>query len=101
MANFVLCLDSVTSLSEGANLEVTEDDKFSPVEYMKIVGVEHGVHYYEDGHFFMEVPGLPPEEEDDELEYPAYIKKSTKVCFSSGPITVFSTYSMNDYDRRC
>lgn len=77
-----------------------EDENLSPVEYMKIIGVEHGVHYYEDGHFFMEVPGLPPEEEEDELEYPAYVKKPTKVNFSSGPITVYSTFSINDYDRR-
>lgn len=48
----------------------------------------------------MEVPGLPPEEEDDELEYPIYIPKPTKVIFSTDPMKVYSTFSINDYDRR-
>lgn len=64
-------------MSEGNNLESNEGFVPKPVQ---LVGVEHGVHYYEDGHFWMEVPGLPPEEEEeDELEYPTYIPKSSKV----------------------
>lgn len=93
-------LDSVTSTSEAnipeAGSEGVEDFVPKPVG---IVGVEHGVHYYEDGHFWMEVPGLPPEEEDDDLEYPVYVPKPTKVNFSTHPIRVFSTFSISDYDR--
>lgn len=48
----------------------------------------------------MEVPGLPPEEEDDDLEYPTYIPKSSKVCFSAEPMKVYSTFSIKEYDRR-
>lgn len=62
--------------------------------------VENGVHYFEDGHFWMEVPGLPDSEEDDDLDYPVFVKKSSRVVFSTGPMKVFSTFSVNDYDRR-
>lgn len=64
-----------------------------------IIGVEDGVHYYEDGHFWMEVPGLPSEEEDDDSSC-SYICKPTKVAFSTDPMKVYSTFSITDYDRR-
>ncbi|KAL3283804.1 hypothetical protein HHI36_017975, partial [Cryptolaemus montrouzieri] len=52
-----------------------------------IVGVEHGVHYYEDGHFWMEVPGLPAEDEDDDLDCPNFVPKAnTKVQFTTRPM---------------
>lgn len=91
-------IDSVTSLSEGNNLD--EINGFTP-KPVAIIGVEHGVHYYEDGHFWMEVPGLPQEDEDDdELECSGVIPKQTKVVFSSKPMKVYSTFSISDYDRR-
>ncbi|KAL1516716.1 hypothetical protein ABEB36_000591 [Hypothenemus hampei] len=90
-------IDSVTSISDANNLEEVTDFVPRPVP---IIGVEHGVHYYEDGHFWMEVPGLPLEEEDDDLEYPIYVPKPTKVNFSNNPIQVFSTFSISEYDRR-
>ncbi|CAH2004152.1 unnamed protein product [Acanthoscelides obtectus] len=92
-------IDSVTSISEGNHLDSAEPFVPKPV---KIIGVEHGVHYYEDGHFWMEVPGLPPPEaEEDELEYPAFVPKPpSKVCFSKEPMKVYSTFSISEYDRR-
>nr|CAH7758308.1 unnamed protein product [Callosobruchus chinensis] len=92
-------IDSVTSISEGNHLDSTEPFIPKPV---KIIGIEHGVHYYEDGHFWMEVPGLPPfEEEEDELEYPAFVPKPpSRVCFSKDPMKVYSTFSISEYDRR-
>lgn len=54
--------------------------------------MENGVHYFEDGHFWMEVPGLPEsEEEEDDVDYPIPVKKNTKVTFSTGPIKVSET----------
>lgn len=88
-----------TSISEGNNLEYNAENGFVP-RPVPVVGVEHGVHYYEDGHFWMEVPGLPPEEDDDDLEYPTYIPKPSKVCFSVDPMKVYSTFSIKEYDRR-
>ncbi|XP_045463648.1 uncharacterized protein LOC123673221 isoform X2 [Harmonia axyridis] len=91
-------LGSVTSLSEGNNIDIMNG--YTP-KAVPIVGVEHGVHYYEDGHFWMEVPGLPLEDEDDDLDCPNYIPKpNTKVQFTSQPIKVYSTFSISDYDRR-
>lgn len=87
-------------MSDTNNLETASEDVTDYVpKPVSIVGVEHGVHYYEDGHFWMEVPGLPPEEEDDDLDYPVYVPKPTKVNFSVEPIRVFSTFSISDYDR--
>lgn len=48
----------------------------------------------------MEVPGLPPEDEEDELEYPTYFQKPSKIKFSKEPMKVYSTFSISDYDRR-
>lgn len=45
---------------------------------------EKGIHYYEDGHFWMEMPGL--QEAEDEPNIP--VKQNTKVTFSQGPIKV-------------
>lgn len=63
--------------------------------------VENGVHYFEDGHFWMEVAGIPESDDDDE-DYPSTvpIKKTTKVSFDTGPMRVYSTHSVNEYDRR-
>lgn len=63
--------------------------------------MENGVHYFEDGHFWMEVAGIPESDEDDE-DYPSTvpIKKISKVSFDTGPMRVYSTHSVNEYDRR-
>lgn len=63
--------------------------------------VENGVHYFEDGHFWMEVAGIPESDEDDE-DYPSTVpvKKTSKVSFDTGPMRVYSTHSVNEYDRR-
>lgn len=86
-------------------IEVISDEEGYVPQPGQIVLVENGVHYYEDGHFWMEVPGLGPaadddSADDDQLDYPVFVKRSTRVAFSTGPMRVFSTYSVNDYDRR-
>lgn len=59
------------------------------------------MHYFEDGHFWMEVAGLrESEDEDEELPEPIPVKKSGKITFDTGPMRVYSTHSVNDYDRR-
>uniref|UniRef100_A0A3P8YDB0 PDZ domain-containing protein n=1 Tax=Esox lucius TaxID=8010 RepID=A0A3P8YDB0_ESOLU len=47
---------------------------------------------YEPESSCSEIPGLPPEEESP--------PENRKICFSTGPIKVFTTYSNEDYDRR-
>lgn len=75
--------------------------EYPPVQTREVF-VEAGVHYYEDGNFWMEVPGLNEAdeiEEDDHFDYAPYAKQN-KVRFSFEPIRVFSTFSVNEYDRR-
>ncbi|XP_061110228.1 neurabin-1 isoform X2 [Conger conger] len=49
--------------------------------------------YFDPGSDIKEIAGLPEEEEED-------IPKSRKIRFSTAPMTVFNTYSNEDYDRR-
>ncbi|XP_061669345.1 neurabin-1 isoform X1 [Syngnathoides biaculeatus] len=48
---------------------------------------------YDPGSDMREIPGLPEENIED-------IPKTRKIRFSTAPITVFKTYSNEDYDRR-
>ncbi|XP_061738354.1 neurabin-1 isoform X2 [Nerophis ophidion] len=48
---------------------------------------------YDPGSDTTQIPGLP---EENKEEIPA----KRKICFSTAPITVFNTYSNEDYDRR-
>ncbi|CAG9793768.1 unnamed protein product [Diatraea saccharalis] len=73
-----------------------------PPQQLRELGEENGIHYFEDGHFYTEVAGLPPIEEDEDDDYypPVFVKKSSKVKFSCDPMRVFSTHSVREYDRR-
>ncbi|XP_046753649.1 uncharacterized protein LOC124416534 isoform X2 [Diprion similis] len=99
-------LGSVSSLNDtqetNDDTETEHQDDYTPVPG-KIILVENGVHYYEDGHFWMEVAGLPDSDEDDEDLPPTVIpvkKTNMKVSFDTGPMRVYSTHSVNEYDRR-
>ncbi|KAG5265007.1 hypothetical protein AALO_G00260420 [Alosa alosa] len=48
---------------------------------------------YDPGSEVTEIQGLPEEQEDD-------VPQGRKIRFSSAPMTVFNTYSNEDYDRR-
>ncbi|XP_017955456.1 uncharacterized protein LOC108650717 isoform X4 [Drosophila navojoa] len=93
---------SSTVLSTG--LTELDDSQYYIPEYppvrSKEVLVEAGVHYFEDGNFWMEVPGLLDFDDDDCSYPPITVRKNPKVRFSSGPIHVYSTFSVTDYDRR-
>lgn len=95
--------------NQGSSQSLTDThdpDQFFIPEYPPVspkeVFDEAGVHYFEDGNFWMEIPGLMDcdDDDDDDLDYPVFVKKNNKIKFSTGPIQVFSTYSVNDYDRR-
>ncbi|XP_014488126.1 PREDICTED: uncharacterized protein LOC106751663 isoform X3 [Dinoponera quadriceps] len=97
-------LGSVSSLNDthetNDDTETEHQDDYIPTPG-KIVLVENGVHYFEDGHFWMEVAGIPESDDDDE-DYPSTVpvKKTSKVSFDTGPMRVYSTHSVNEYDRR-
>lgn len=95
---------SVTSLATTGP-DINDPDVFFIPDYPPIkrkeVFTDGGIHYFEDGNFWMEIPGLMDcDDDDDDLDYPVFTKKNTKIRFSTGAIQVFSTYSVNDYDRR-
>ncbi|KAL5292958.1 PPP1R9A family protein [Megaselia abdita] len=101
--------NSISSLAQGDTTSGSVDvDQYYIPEYppvrCKEVYVENGVHYFEDGNFWMEVPGLLESDDDSELYHlppqTIPVRKNTKVRFSVGPIQVFSTFSVSDYDRR-
>ncbi|KAL0872082.1 hypothetical protein ABMA27_004505 [Loxostege sticticalis] len=73
-----------------------------PPQPLRELAEENGIHYFEDGHFYTEVAGLPPIEEDEDDDYypPVFVKKSSRVKFSTDPMRVFSTHSVREYDRR-
>ncbi|KAM3858434.1 neurabin-1 [Diretmus argenteus] len=48
---------------------------------------------YDPGSDLIEIPGLPEENKDD-------VPPKRKIRFSTSPMTVFNTYSNEDYDRR-
>ena len=63
-------------------------------------------HLLPDGHFYIETPGLPENSEDESedcvsmLLCPVPPRKKSRVKFSSNPMKVYSTHSVEDYDRR-
>ncbi|KPJ12294.1 Neurabin-1 [Papilio machaon] len=75
---------------------------YYPPHPLRELGEENGIHYFEDGHFYTEVAGLPPVEDDEDDDYypPVFVKKNSKVKFSTQPMRVFSTHSVREYDRR-
>lgn len=96
----ICSLPSSLNETECSGDEQSYIPEYPPVR-SKEVHVEGGVHYFEDGNFWMEVPGLMESEtEDEDPDYPIIVKKNCKVKFSTGPIQVFSTFSVTDYDRR-
>ncbi|XP_058125042.1 uncharacterized protein LOC131266509 isoform X2 [Anopheles coustani] len=101
---------------EGGEADVSADDEsnnsaggggfyipeYPPVRCKEVYVNPDGVHFFEDGNFWMEVPGLMDADRDhfDDDDLRGYVKKNTKVKFSTNPMQVFSTFSVNDYDRR-
>ncbi|KAJ2944260.1 hypothetical protein O0L34_g18243 [Tuta absoluta] len=87
--------------AEGGGEEASVFEHYPPMA-LRELGEDNGIHYFEDGHFYTEVAGLPPIEEDEDDDYypPVFVKKSSKVKFSTNPMRVFSTHSVREYDRR-
>ncbi|XP_069165706.1 serine-rich adhesin for platelets isoform X4 [Procambarus clarkii] len=84
--------------SEADSSEISGD--VYQVSRVKEVLVEDGVHYLEDGHFWVEVPGLPDDDEDEDNDPSIPFHPHTKLTFSKDPVQVFSTYSVTEYDRK-
>jgi len=94
-------ISSATSLVEADESgDESLQMEYPPVQAKEVFVNQDGVHFFEDGNFWMEVPGLLENDREDEEEQHIPVKKNTKIKFSTAPIQVFSTFSINDYDRR-
>lgn len=94
-------LSSETSLVESGNgIDESLQMEYPPVASKEVFVNQDGVHFFEDGNFWMEVPGLLENDRDDDEDANIPVKKGFKIKFSTAPIQVFSTFSVNDYDRR-
>jgi neurabin len=93
-------ISSETSLVEAdASGDESLQMEYPPKASKEVFVNQDGVHFFEDGNFWMEVPGLLENDRDDE-DANIPVKKGFKIKFSTAPIQVFSTFSVNDYDRR-
>lgn len=94
-------ISSAASLIEN---DVSGDEslqmEYPPKPSKEVFVNQDGVHFFEDGNFWMEVPGLLENDRDDDEDANIPVKKGFKIKFSTAPIQVFSTFSVNDYDRR-
>ncbi|GFT23225.1 neurabin-2 [Nephila pilipes] len=86
----------------------TDDDDLGSDDYTQTISFPAGTnvlyedvnyHILPDGHFITELPGLDEESEDEDIFCPVPPKKKTKVRFNNDPIKVYSTFSVEDYDR--
>lgn len=100
-------ISSVTSLQDAGDVSGDESQQsytltmeYPPVRSNEVFVNPDGVHFFEDGNFWMEVPGLLEADKDDDEDCNVPVKKNTKIKFSTAPIQVFSTFSVTDYDRR-
>ncbi len=57
------------------------------------------VHYFNDGHYWLEVSAIDASSALEELPAACY-KPPNRLRFSTQPVIMFSTHSVDDYDRR-
>ncbi|XP_023225341.1 uncharacterized protein LOC111626257 [Centruroides sculpturatus] len=91
--------ETSSSLSAPPSIHEDEDERLTPCNTVLYDNVKYYV--LPDGHYYTEVPGLGDESEEDDVMYcPIPPRQKSKVKFSHTPIKVFSTHSIEDYDRR-
>ncbi len=60
---------------------------------------ENRVHYFSDGHYWLELEAIDETSALEELPESCY-KPPKRLRFSKGPVRLYSTHSIDDYDRR-
>ncbi|KAG9510402.1 Neurabin-1, partial [Fragariocoptes setiger] len=114
------CSEPVAVDEHKAESAVDELDAHNHDSYQRVV--IDNVEYYilTDGHYYTEIPGLPPSDEDDDDDHAndddddsvkdnkcdgvrkkgaVEARKQRAVKFSHAPIRIFSTHASEDYDR--
>jgi hypothetical protein len=108
-------IDNMLKMSNGVNEfeevcggEATAENDLSTINgETSIILDDIEYHLLPDGHFYIETPGLTEHSDDENDEdcvsmllCPVPPRKKAKVKFSSNPMKVYSTHSVEDYDRR-
>ena len=93
-------LDSLV-YNNKAQEEETVDPKMSKVESAKetYYDEENRVHYFSDGHYWLEIAKIDASSALEELPENCY-KPPRRLRFSEGPVRLYSTHAVEDYDRR-
>lgn len=60
---------------------------------------ENSVHYFSDGHYWLEIEAIDETSALEELPEHCY-KPPRRLRFSQGPVLLYSTHAVDDYDRR-
>ena len=60
---------------------------------------ENQVHYFSDGHYWLELEAIDETSALEDLPENCY-KAPKRLRFSEGPVRLYSTHSVEDYDRR-
>ena len=95
-------LDSLVYKNKEDKPEVGEEDGIPvKVEAAKETFFDEAnqVHYFSDGHYWLEIEAMDETSALEELPETAY-KAPSRLRFSDSPIKLFSTHSVEDYDRR-
>ena len=60
---------------------------------------DNKVHYFSDGHYWLEIAAIDESSALEVLPEDCY-KPPKRLRFSTGPVRLYSTFSIDDYDRR-
>ena len=86
---------------ETLDLNSAEDAKIAKVESAKetYYDEDNNVHYFSDGHYWLEIAKIDVSSALEELPENCY-KPPRRLRFSDGPVRLYSTHAVEDYDRR-
>ena len=82
--------------------EKTEASSDTKINGLEAKSDENQIQYFSDGHYWCEIDPINSSSAEDENvpDNEIYYKPPTRIKFSREPIKQFSTYSVEDYDRR-
>ncbi|XP_071744721.1 uncharacterized protein [Lepeophtheirus salmonis] len=94
------CRENIASTTAPKEIEDQDDSIVLIKDPAKEVYFDEctGVHYLDDGHYWFEIDGIDPASAYEGSA--SFFKSPGRLSFSNEPIRQFSTYSIDEYDRR-
>ena len=89
---------SHTESEKPENIEESKDNKQSPLKETYYDEVNN-VHYFSDGHYWLEIAAMDASSANEHLPESCY-KAPGRIRFSEAPLKLYSTHSVDEYDRR-